>query len=160
MACESTDILTRPTFTEIKILNALQDGIPVCERPFRELGLSLGISERELISAVEKLVGSGFIRRIGPIFDAARLGYKSALAALYAPPERVDEVAASICAFTEVTHNYLRDDEKFNVWFTVTAPDEERINSVITGISAQTGIADIRLFRSRRTFKIKASFEI
>lgn len=145
---------------ERDILNALQSGIPVCERPFRKLGEALGIGEGELVASVGSLVGSGVIRRMGPVFDASALGYKSVLAALYAPPERCDEIASVIDAFPEATHSYLRDDSLLNFWFTLTAPGDGRIAEIVAEISAATGIAGIRLFKSRRTFKIRAVFEV
>ena len=40
-----------------RIVNGLQGGFPLCERPFAEAGAALGLSEGELISRVQALLG-------------------------------------------------------------------------------------------------------
>ena len=108
-----------------RIINNLQGGFPVSERPFLEAAQTLGIGERDLIDRLEHLLEAGVLSRFGPMYHAERLGGGLTLAALAAPPERFDEVTALVNAHPEVAHNYERDHE-LNMWFVFATERPER----------------------------------
>ena len=60
-----------------KLLDALQAGIPLVERPYRALGEGLGLAEDDVLGRVARLKAESLIRNIGAIFDTSRLGYRS-----------------------------------------------------------------------------------
>ncbi len=120
-----------------RIVNALQGGFPVSERPFAEAAASLGLSEEDLITRVERLVGRGTLSRFGPLFNAERLGGAVTLAAMEVPEEAFDEVAALVNAHPEVAHNYARE-HRLNMWFVVAVDRPERIAEVLAAIEAET----------------------
>ncbi|MGE5505616.1 MAG: Lrp/AsnC family transcriptional regulator [Actinomycetota bacterium] len=122
------------------IINGLQGGFPICERPFAEAAAGLGLSEAELISRIKRLAAYKTISRFGPMWHAERLGGGLTLAAMKVPAERFDEVAATVNAFPEIAHNYARD-HAFNMWFVVATERPERIAEVIAEIEAATGLA-------------------
>ena len=122
-----------------RIVNALQGGFPVCERPFAEAAAGLGIDEPLLIERLQKMVECGTLSRFGPLYDAERMGGAVTLAAMAVPEERFDEVAAIVNACPEVAHNYARD-HALNMWFVVAAERPERIAAVIDEIAAITGL--------------------
>jgi DNA-binding Lrp family transcriptional regulator len=84
-----------------RIINNLQGGFPVSERPFLDAAQTLGIEERDLIDRIEDLAETGVLSRFGPMYHAERLGGGLTLAALAAPPVRFDEVAALVNAHAE-----------------------------------------------------------
>jgi len=139
--------------TDKLILNRIQAEFPFEERPFRKIGEELGMEEGEILKRVRQLKEEGIIRRIGASFDSKNLGFKSTLCAVKAPMERVDEVAEIISRYREVTHNYLRNHE-YNIWFTLIAPSRERIHEILSEISRETGIEEIRDMPTTRLFKI------
>jgi DNA-binding Lrp family transcriptional regulator len=122
-----------------RIINNLQGGFPVSERPFLEAAQTLGIGERDLIDRLERLTEVGVLSRFGPMYHAERLGGGLTLAALAAPPERFDEVAALVNAHPEVAHNYERD-HALNMWFVIATERPEDIGRVLAEISAETGL--------------------
>lgn len=122
-----------------RIVNALQGGFPVCERPFAEAAAGLGIAESVLIERLQKMVDCGTLSRFGPLFDAERMGGAVTLAAMAVPPDRFDDVAAIVNAFPEVAHNYARD-HALNMWFVVAAELPQRLTEVIEEIAAATGL--------------------
>jgi DNA-binding Lrp family transcriptional regulator len=122
------------------IVNALQGGFPVCERPFAEVATRLGIAESELIGRLRQMVESGTLSRFGPLYDAERMGGAVTLAAMAVPPDRFDDVAALVNAYPEVAHNYARD-HLLNMWFVVAVDRAERIAEVIDEIATATGLA-------------------
>lgn len=140
------------------ILNSIQDGFPLTSRPFAELGARLGLSEDEVISRIQKLKDANIIRRIAPVIDVKKLGGASTLVAMSVPLDRVDEVAGIINAYSEVSHNYLRQD-KYNIWFTVSASSKSRLDQILKEIEEKTGYPYINL-PTVRVFKLGVKFEV
>ena len=56
------------------VINALQGGFPVSERPFADAACELGLAEADLIARIERLLAGGELSRFGPMFNADRLG--------------------------------------------------------------------------------------
>lgn len=127
-----------------RIVNALQGGFPVCERPFAEVAARLGIAESDLIARLRQMVEGGVLSRFGPLYDAERMGGAVTLAAMAVPADRFDDVAAIVNACPEVAHNYARD-HSLNMWFVVAADRPERIAEVIDAIAAATGLTVLNM---------------
>lgn len=142
-----------------RLLDVLQEGFPISPQPYAELGERLGLSEADVLDRVKRLHATGRIRGIGPIFDLHRLGYVSTLCAAQVEPERLEEVADRINSFAEVTHNYQRD-HAYNLWFTVIAPSQERLESIVTAIRNEPGVIEAASFPSEKTYKIRVRFDL
>ena len=61
------------------MLAALQRGIPLARFPFEELAREMGCLESELIDLASRSISEGKARRFGAVFDARRMGFRSAL---------------------------------------------------------------------------------
>lgn len=121
------------------IINNLQGGFPICERPYLEVATRLGISEETLLERLTQLLENGTLSRFGPLYHAERLGGALTLAAMSIPAAQFDQVAAQVNAFPEVAHNYTRDHE-LNMWFVIATEQPERVAEVINAIETQTGL--------------------
>ena len=142
-----------------KILNILQKEFPLEERPYLIVAQRLGIGEDDALSRVQRLKDKGVIRRIGAVFDGAKLGRVSTLCAARVPEEKVGSFVEAVNAFRGVTHNYRRDHE-YNVWFTASAENEETLAAFLESVKDKTGLTDILDMRAARVFKINASFDV
>lgn len=142
-----------------KLLNRIQSGFPIVSRPYLALADEFGCSEADLIAEVRKLKEEGVIRRLGAAFASHKLGYSSTLVAMKAPQGRVDEVAAVINEYPNVTHNYLREHE-YNIWFTLITPEKDDIERILKEISRKTGITEIKDLPASRLFKIRVQFKV
>jgi DNA-binding Lrp family transcriptional regulator len=142
-----------------RILDALQHDFPLRERPFDILAQRLGVEPDLLWERVEAMRSSGVIRRLGASLDSRKLGFRSTLAAIRVPPDLVDRAAEAIGRYPEVTHSYLRDHE-FNIWFTLIAPDEERIDAILGSIREELSLerSDVLNLPMKRLFKLDARF--
>jgi len=120
------------------IINHLQGGFPVAERPFAEVATTLGLSEDDLISRIGNLLAQGTLTRFGPMYHAERMGGALTLAAMKIPPAEFDRVAEIVNSFPEVAHNYVRD-HAFNMWFVLATETPEEIGRVIARIEHKTG---------------------
>lgn len=137
--------------TDRAIVNALQGGFPLCERPFAAAAEPLGLDEDELIARIATLRDSGAISRFGPLWNADALGGSACLAAMAVPPERFEPVAAQVNAHSEVAQNYERE-HALNMWFVISSLDPARIADVAREIEAETGIAVVLMPKEREYF--------
>ncbi|MFC1544680.1 Lrp/AsnC family transcriptional regulator [Gemmatimonadota bacterium] len=142
-----------------RVLERVQSKFPVCERPFAQMADEIGISEDELLQRVRALSESGVIRRFGAVFDSRKLGYVSTLVGVRIPnPDDIPAVAAEVSKYLEVTHNYQRAD-RFNLWFTLIAVSQQRIDSIIGKIGTMPQVAEIHDLPAERLYKIKVNFK-
>ena len=122
------------------IVNRLQDGLPVVERPYAAAADALGLDEATLIARLRALLADGTLSRFGPMFDAERLGGAFCLCAMQVPPERFDEITAAVNALPAVAHNYARD-HVLNMWFVLATEHPDGIAEAIAAIERATGLA-------------------
>ena len=108
------------------ILNEIQSHFPIESRAYAEVGRRVGASEEEVLARVSAMTDAGVIRRIGANFTSRKLGYTSTLCAARVPEDRLDRFVAVVNRYPGVTHNYLRR-HRYNVWFTLIAESEERL---------------------------------
>jgi siroheme decarboxylase len=142
-----------------QLLNIIQKDFPIDPKPFETIANILNITEDEVLLRVEKLKKEGSIRRLGGIFDSKKLGYVSTLCAVKVQPEKLEEVAAYINTFNEVTHNYLRDYE-FNIWFTLIAYSRERIQEILESIQSKFNDCIIINLPAKNLFKINVNLNV
>lgn len=121
------------------IVNRLQLGLPIEERPFEIVAGELGLSEHVLLDRLQALLDDGLLSRFGPMYHAERLGGAFCLAAVAAPEDRFDDIAHVVNGFDEVAHNYRRAHE-LNMWFVLATEQPDRIPSVIARIEQATGL--------------------
>jgi DNA-binding Lrp family transcriptional regulator len=120
------------------IVNTLQDGLPLCERPFTELARELETDEQTIVARIANLLDEGALTRFGPLYNAERLGGALTLCALSAPQDSFDATAELVNAHPEVAHNYERE-HALNMWFVLATEDAERIPEVVAEIESETG---------------------
>jgi DNA-binding Lrp family transcriptional regulator len=85
-----------------RIINHLQGGFPVSERPYAEVAVELGTDERTLIEHLQRLLDDRLLTRFGPMYQAERLGGGLTLAAMQVPERELDRVVAEVNAYPEV----------------------------------------------------------
>ena len=120
------------------IVNQLQGGFPVCERPYAEAASTLGLTEDELMQRLDVLLEKGTLTRFGPMYHAERLGGALTLAAMKVPAQDFERVTGIVNGLPEVAHNYARE-HAFNMWFVLATEAPERIEQVIGEIEKAAG---------------------
>jgi len=148
-----------PELDEIdrRIINGLQGGFPVCERPYAAAAADLGLAEAELIERLQRLRQDNVLSRFGPMYHAEKMGGSFCLAALAVPVERFDAVAEIVDAFPEVAHNYARE-HAWNMWFVIATETPDRVDQVIAAIEAQTGL-EVLVVPKLQEFYVGLRFE-
>jgi len=121
------------------IINTLQEGFPICDAPYQQVAIQLGLNEQTLIERLLALLDNGTLTRFGPLYHAELMGGALTLAAVKTPSERFAEVTGMINAFPEVAHNYARN-HALNMWFVIATETPEQIEQTINLIEQQTGL--------------------
>lgn len=140
------------------IINNLQEGLAVCERPYLEAAQRVGLSEDELLARLTRMLAEGVLTRIGPLYQIERMGGAFTLAALHAPLAEYERVAQQVNALPQIAHNYAREHE-LNMWFVIATETPAEIAYVIDTIEQQTGCSVFNFPKSREYFvelKLKA----
>jgi DNA-binding Lrp family transcriptional regulator len=171
---------------EQQILDLIQDGFPLVERPYKALAEMLNcdgeidadkkcansvVSEQEVFDAVEMRRASGVIRRIGGVYDSKKLGFISRLCAGKVPTSSQDfsteshdetpmeKFATVVMGEPAITHNYIRSHE-YNVWFTVIAENEAAIETVVERVCAKTKLHDVHVLSATKKYKINTVMKV
>lgn len=139
------------------IINALQGGFPLTDRPFAEVASWLNIEESELLERIEKMLADKVLSRFGPMYNTDRLGGAVTLAAMSVPPGQFDQVSKVVNSHREVAHNYARNHE-FNMWFVIAGDNRKIIDQVISAIEKETGMP-VYDFPKQKEYFIGLRFE-
>ncbi len=65
-----------------KLINRLQDGLPVVSKPYATVAEELGIEEELLLERLKWLLKTRILTRFGPMFDIAQMGGAFCLCAM------------------------------------------------------------------------------
>ncbi|MCL2525017.1 MAG: AsnC family transcriptional regulator [Betaproteobacteria bacterium] len=122
-----------------RLIEALQGGFPLCAEPYAEVAGQLGIAEEDLLRRLERLLEQRVLTRFGPMFQIDHIGGAFTLAALAAPEERYEEVAATVNALPQVAHNYRRE-HALNMWFVLATETPDGIGEAIARIERASGL--------------------
>jgi len=141
------------------ILNEIQSHFPIEARPYQVLGEKLGCSEEEALQRVQDLKDREVIRRIGANCNSRKLGYTSTLCAAKVPSNLMERFVEVVNSYMGVTHNYRRDHD-YNIWFTLIAPSEEKIERILREIIELTEVGEVISLPAERLFKIQVDFEV
>lgn len=126
------------TALEARLLNRLQQGVPLTHEPWRTLGDELGMAAEDIRTRVADWLATGVLTRFGPLFQIEKRGGEFTLCALAAPVERFDAIAAIVNAEPAVAHNYERR-HPLNMWFVLATESAEQTATVLAALARDTG---------------------
>lgn len=118
------------------------------------------MTEKEVISRIERLKEEKVIRQISAIFDTRSLGYTSSLVAARIATDRLDAAVSVINSHPGVSHNYLRNHD-FNLWYTIAVPPTSRLGleGNVELLHRLSGAEVTRPLPTLKLFKIGVRFD-
>ena len=148
-----------------ELLALLQQGIPLCRRPFEALADEVGCDEADVLAFLDECREQGLVRRFGAVFDTRRLGYRSALCAAAIPPSELDDAAARLTPLTGVTHCYERVEHQApstrhrapNLWFTLSYP-ADIFAAMADEVAARLKPHAVHVLPATRRYKVDVVF--
>ena len=98
-----------PDATDLALIRATQDGLPLVPRPYHALGARLGIAAAEVMQRLGVLLDAGIVRRIGAVPNHYALGYlANGMSVWDVDDGQVDALGEIVGALPYVSHCYLR----------------------------------------------------
>jgi DNA-binding Lrp family transcriptional regulator len=145
------------TTLEKRLCNALQNGLPIIERPFARIAKMLKSDEVTTLKKTRELIRRGVIRRIGVVVNWRAIGKTSTLVAAHIAERDLKKVVEAVNRLEGVSHNYLRDHH-FNLWFTLRGDSERQINKILSRMSRRFG-AKFYSLPAVQIFKLDVRFD-
>lgn len=141
----------------LTLINRYQHNMPLTLCPYASMADTLGWPRDRVLQILKTLERQKVLSRFGPVFEHSRAG-SSTLVAMAVPPERLEDVALHVNGYVEVNHNYERE-HFYNLWFVLTAADQQGIDDVLASVLQATGIQPFSL-PMRRAFHIDLGFPL
>ncbi|MCW8875120.1 MAG: AsnC family transcriptional regulator [Gammaproteobacteria bacterium] len=143
-----------------RLLEQIQEGLPLVSRPFAEIAARLGMAEAEVIARIERLRGEGVIKRMGVVVRHRPLGYDAnAMVVWDVPDARVDALGQCFARFPFVTLCYQRPRRgapwPYNLFCMIHGKDRDAVLDKIAELREACGVGEVRhqILFSRRCFK-------
>ncbi|MCK8816101.1 AsnC family transcriptional regulator [Natroniella sulfidigena] len=140
-----------------EIIKAVQEDLPLVERPYQKIADELGITEEKLLARLKSLNEEGKLRRMGLILYHRQAGYQfNGMGAWIVPAERRDEVGELMASYEEISHVYERPtypDWPYNLFSMIHGHSQADVEEVARQISEKTGITDYTILYSTEELK-------
>lgn len=140
-----------------KLLLSVNEPLRISQRPFKAAADEIGISEKQLLSALKSYRKQGLIRRVGAILGHRKIGLKAnALVAWKVRAEDINKVAKILISYPEISHCYLRSTYPswlYNIYTMLHASNRKSCEKLIKLISQKTRIKDYRIMFTLKEFK-------
>lgn len=143
-----------------RLLHTLQTGLLLTPRPYREAGLSVGLSETEVMARLRRLLASGVVKRLGVIVRHLELGYcANAMIVWDVPDNQVQAVGERLAARDMVRLCYRRPRRlphwRYNLFCMIHGRDRELVRRQLDELIEQCELQAFpyEVLFSRRRFK-------
>ena len=94
---------------DIKLVQVLQEPLPLTERPFKILSEKLNISEKEIFRWLKEMKNKGALRRFGALFKHSKVGLKfNIMVAWKVEKEKLKKIGKELSKKDFITHCYER----------------------------------------------------
>jgi len=140
------------------LIDAIQDGLPLVARPYREIAERLGWSEQQVIDRLQQMLESGVIKRLGVVVRHHELGYRAnAMVVLDVPDKIIDQLGYQLGKQDCVTLCYQRPRRlpqwPFNLFCMVHGKDRDDVLACVERMVEGLGLKQYPrsvLFSGRR----------
>lgn len=143
-----------------RLIMELEYNFPFSETPFDEIASRLNLKEEEVIEKTKELISKGIIKRVGMYVNFKAKGLEGALIAAEIPKENLEKYRKITLAIKELTHNYIRDHPKYNVWFVLKSESREKLKENVEKIIKESGGKDYIILYSKKNLKLSVKFDI
>lgn len=142
------------------ILNYIQYMFPLSPHPYTEMAMQLGIDRRDFIKTLNMLYRGGIIKRIGFTLNYRVYGVISCLVAMKIKTNNIKGFSERLRQLSAVKHNYLRDHDKYNVWFTIRGSSDREIINIVRSLADEYGIEEYIILKSMQTYKLSVKYDL
>lgn len=142
------------------LVAAIQDGLPLVERPYAAIGATIGLPESEVLRRLEQLLNQDVIKRFGIVVRHHELGFRAnAMVVWDIPDARIDEFGRCVGASGLVNLCYQRPrrlpDWPYNLFCMIHGKDRDAVLDRLEQVRDQCGLVDFKhvVLFSKQRFK-------
>lgn len=140
-----------------KVINEIQQDLPLISRPFAMMAGKLRMTEEEFLGISQSLLSRGIMRRFSVSINHRGVGYTAnAMACWPVPPEKIELAGQRLASLKEVSHCYERRTNplwRHNLFAMIHSQAKEECQRIADKVSAEMGLTDGVLLFSTREFK-------
>ncbi len=140
-----------------KVINELQQDLPLISRPFAEMSVRLGMDEERFLTQCQSLQSRGVMRRFGASVNHREVGFSAnAMTCWAVPVEMVEVMAERLVPLRQVSHCYERKTNPewhYNLFAMIHGRVRKQCQGIADKVSADTGLTDYVLLFSIKEFK-------
>ncbi len=147
------------------LIEAIQDGLPLIERPYRRIGEQVGCSECAVIAHLSDMTRQGIIRRVGVVVRHQELGFgANAMVVWNVPDTEVESLGRRLGAYERVTLCYQRPRRlpqwPYNLFSMIHGRKREEVLACIERMSEDLRLkhVDRQVLFSTRRFKQRGAW--
>lgn len=146
---------------EIKLLMGVQYEMPLTVDPFVDLADNLGLPVKYVFGKLKEFLERGVIKRIGGSlnYKAFRVISKAALVGASVENGRIEMVAKTINS-QKPKHNFLREHERYNVWFTIKGKSEKEVVDKTAELMDRCDVKDYVVLPSKKVHKMDVKYDL
>ena len=117
-----------------RLIEAIQLGLPLVDRPYAEVARRIGVSEGEVIDCIRNMQTRGIIKRFGVVVRHRELGYQAnAMVVWDVPDTATDDMGQKLSKLECVTLCYRRPRRlpywRYNLFCMIHGKDRETVRS-------------------------------
>lgn len=132
--------------TDRRLLQAVQDGLPLVARPYAEVASGAGLGEAEVRTRLETLVAAGVIKRLGVIVRHHECGYRhNAMVVWDVPDDAVAAAGRRLAGMDAVRLCYRRPrclpDWPYNLFCMIHGRDRDAVRREVERVTTAAGLA-------------------
>lgn len=149
-----------PTREDLRLLAALEKGLPLVPQPYRELARQTGLSEEQVLRRLAHLQGAQTISRFGVVVRHRALGYRAnAMVVWDVADEKVAAAGRELSALPFVTLCYRRPRRlplwPYNLFCMIHGRERAEVERQVEIAARHCGLHDAarELLFSKRAFK-------
>jgi DNA-binding Lrp family transcriptional regulator len=150
---------------DYQLLALLQQGLPVCSRPYQQLGQQLSVTETEVISRISRLQQAGVIKRFAVIVNHRLLGYRAnAMIVWDVPDDRIEVLGNKISQIEFVSLCYQRPRQgkvwPYNLYCMIHGKSRDKVLQQLERLKTDCHLQpyDYQVLFSKRCFKQRGAF--
>ena len=148
---------------DLRLLMAVQYEFPISETPFTDLAYELDLNPRYVIDRLREFKRKGILKRVGANLNYRAIGFikKACLVAFNCRDvERVARIINESFPDLNLKHNFLRDHERYNIWFTVKDESLEKIRKRVEEVAKLCNVRDYLILPSKRVYKMSVKYDL
>ncbi len=143
-----------------ELLMKAQYEMPLGESPFYDLAEKLDKEVDYVTAKLREYLSAGVVKKIGPQLNYRAFKGVSHAALVGVQVDNLETAVRIINAERSVKHNFLREHEIYNIWFTIKAPSEKELFEKTEDLMDRCGVNNYIVLPSVRVYKMDVKYDL